>query len=287
MDRLQPPFLRQGIKPGLKVMGKKENIKLMYIGKSTFGPKWDACYHRHAHLEILGLTGGKFTLKCGGKTANINSPAVIIYNKGELHRERVDTGTIELIYSGIILNNSGEYFKQGRPIVISECKKAKAALEYLGEALRECGRKEFGWEESAIGCISRLFRAVFTASGGLLKEERPAGSGRGKLIAKQVKEYIEKNYRRKVGLKEIAETVYLNPYYLAHIFKAETGYSPVQYVIRVKIDKAKELLKDPKLTVSEIAFAVGYESIYHFNRIFSALEGLPPGAFRRKYLKAK
>ena len=268
-------------------MEKKDKIKLLYIGKSTFGPNWDAGYHKHGHLEVLGLTGGKVSLNYGGKNYNIKSPAVVIYRKNELHRERVGAETVEMIYAGVIFNRMSGYFLQGRPIVIDEYKKAKAALKFLNEAREECAKKEFGWEDSALGSISRLFREVFAAGGGRTKKVKPAGFGRGKLVAKQVKEYIETNYSHRLGLKEIAGTVYLNPYYLAHIFKEETGYSPVQYVIRVKINKAKELLKDPKLTVSEIAYAVGYESIHHFNRIFSAIEGVPPGTFRRKYQRLK
>jgi AraC-like DNA-binding protein len=72
---------------------------------------------------------------------------------------------------------------------------------------------------------------------------------------------------------------------LSEKFKHVTGINFVDYVARTRFDKARELLADGDLRVSEIAFEVGFQSLSQFNRVFKKLSGKSPTEFRARFLK--
>ncbi|WP_425451977.1 helix-turn-helix domain-containing protein [Bacillus taeanensis] len=85
---------------------------------------------------------------------------------------------------------------------------------------------------------------------------------------------------RQVTLKEIASYVNLSPYYFSHLFKAETGYAPIEFAAKNRIDTAKLLLKTTSLSIADIAFRVGYSSSSGFINIFYKKVGFTPTEFR-------
>lgn len=93
--------------------------------------------------------------------------------------------------------------------------------------------------------------------------------------------YIQKNVGKKITLSELAKVANLSPFYFSHIFKAHTGYSPLEYVISTRLDAAKILLKTTTLAVSEIAFRVGYENSGSFINLFVKKDGCSPTEFRK------
>jgi two-component system response regulator YesN len=68
---------------------------------------------------------------------------------------------------------------------------------------------------------------------------------------------------------------------LGSFFKRESGLSFSEYLNKVRIEKAKELLKDPKFNITEVAFEVGYEDSQYFCRIFKKSEGISPRQYQR------
>lgn len=96
------------------------------------------------------------------------------------------------------------------------------------------------------------------------------------------RQFVGDNYQRKLSVSEVARLVGLSASRFSHLFKEETGTSFVNYVNRYRIERAKELLVNSKLTVTEIADAVGFQSLPHFNRIFRKLESRSPSAHRRR-----
>jgi len=98
--------------------------------------------------------------------------------------------------------------------------------------------------------------------------------------------YIPGHYRDPVGLDEIARTMHVSTFYFCKMFKKATGLTFTDYLGRVRVEKAKNLLLNPHLRVSEIAYTVGFQSLTHFNRVFRKLTGESPTDFREKLKKA-
>jgi YesN/AraC family two-component response regulator len=78
----------------------------------------------------------------------------------------------------------------------------------------------------------------------------------------------------------------VSTFYFCKMFKRATGLTFTDYLGRVRVEKAKNLLLNPHLRVSEIAYTVGFQSLTHFNRVFRKLTGESPTDFREKLKKA-
>jgi ligand-binding sensor protein/AraC-like DNA-binding protein len=101
-------------------------------------------------------------------------------------------------------------------------------------------------------------------------------------IVKQVKDYIQENYHINLKLDDIANAVYISPYYLSHIFKKETGHTILEYLTKIRLNTAKKMLINSKDNVRVIALKVGYSNPSYFSKIFKNNEGLSPNQFRQK-----
>lgn len=97
----------------------------------------------------------------------------------------------------------------------------------------------------------------------------------------RAKDYIWTHYQENLRLEDVAEQVYLTPGYFGVLFKKETGTAFSAYVIQVRVEKAKELLRDPRRNISEVAYAVGYQDVRHFSRLFKEYVGLVPKEYRK------
>jgi AraC-like DNA-binding protein len=97
----------------------------------------------------------------------------------------------------------------------------------------------------------------------------------------EARKFIEKNYRKKITVLDIARAVYQSESYFSHQFKKETGVSPIKYLNEFRVDKAKELLNNLELSVGEVAFNTGFNNLTHFNRIFKALTSQSPSEYRK------
>lgn len=98
---------------------------------------------------------------------------------------------------------------------------------------------------------------------------------------REAKKYISLNYSKDITLEEVAGKVYLNPVYFSVMFKNEEGINFSKYLIDVRINKAKELLKEKRYNISEIARQVGYADHRHFSKLFKKNVGITPNEFRK------
>lgn len=91
-----------------------------------------------------------------------------------------------------------------------------------------------------------------------------------------VTDYINDYLERELSLDELAAIVQLSPYYFSRLFKQSTGKSPHQYIIQQRVERAKRLLLQGKMSLSEIAIACGFSHQSHLNRHFKRLTGVTP-----------
>lgn len=97
-------------------------------------------------------------------------------------------------------------------------------------------------------------------------------------------EYIRAHIDRQITLEEAASQAFISPGYLSTLFKEHTGKSFSDYVIEMRMEQAKRLLRQPSLNISEIAQQVGYADARHFSKVFLKIVGVKPTAYRKLYL---
>lgn len=107
------------------------------------------------------------------------------------------------------------------------------------------------------------------------------GNGAYTGSVKQALTYIDEFFDQEITLSEVAEQVHLNPSYLSTLFKDELNVSFTDYVTKVRIRRAKQLLITTDLNVAEIAEQVGYKSAKYFNKVFKEAVEQTPSLFRK------
>jgi AraC-like DNA-binding protein/ligand-binding sensor protein len=103
-------------------------------------------------------------------------------------------------------------------------------------------------------------------------------------VITRAKEYIQEHQTENLRLGHVAKAVNTSTFYFCKMFKKVTGINFTDYLSRVRIEKAKNLLLNPNLRVSEIAFEVGFQSLTHFNRVFKKILGHSPTEYRAQLL---
>ena len=96
----------------------------------------------------------------------------------------------------------------------------------------------------------------------------------------KARNYIEEHSSEELSLTKVANVVKMNANHLSENFKQVTGMNFVEYVARTRFVNACDLLRNPKLRISEIAFAAGFQSLSQFNRIFKRFSGKSPTQYR-------
>lgn len=122
--------------------------------------------------------------------------------------------------------------------------------------------------------LSCLSRHLMTQTGSSEK--------RGQEALNQVIEFIHAHLYEEVSVEDLARSCRMSTSHFIHQFKDYTGFSPHTYQIRLRLERAKELMNSTTMNISEIAFAVGYNNPLYFSRLFRRHMGLSPSEYRRE-----
>ena len=98
----------------------------------------------------------------------------------------------------------------------------------------------------------------------------------------RAKQYIQDKHAEDLSLGQVAKAVNTSTFYFCKMFKKHTGVNFTEYVSRIRIESARNLLLNPNLRVSEIAYEVGFQSLTHFNRVFKGVVGESPTEYRAR-----
>lgn len=99
-------------------------------------------------------------------------------------------------------------------------------------------------------------------------------------IVQRIRNYLSEHYHQRITLDDLSAHFFLSPSYLQKLFKRYTNQSPTDYLIDLRIAKAKELIRTTSLSFSEIAFSVGIESYSYFIRLFKKHESMTPNEYK-------
>ena len=140
-----------------------------------------------------------------------------------------------------------------------DTKEISSLLEYRGEALKVAFTDYMSW----------LYQCY---EGG--KEEVYSD------IIMEAKQFIDHSYSKDINLEMVSRRVNISPYYFSKIFKEETGENFIDYVTAIRIEKAKEVLKEKGCSIKEVCIEVGYKDPNYFSRLFKKQVGVTPTEYR-------
>lgn len=99
--------------------------------------------------------------------------------------------------------------------------------------------------------------------------------------AQLARRLLDRHYTTPITIEQLSQEVALSPYYLIRLFRRIYKQTPHQYLIQLRITRAKELLRSSDLSVTEICMTIGFESLGSFSTLFRKEAGLSPSAYRR------
>ena len=99
----------------------------------------------------------------------------------------------------------------------------------------------------------------------------------------EIKKYLDENYQNKITLDDLSKRYYINKYYLTRAFKEQFGISIMDYLLKVRITEAKNLLRFSNMTAEAIGTKVGIGDIYYFSRVFKRVEGIGIRNYRKSW----
>jgi AraC-like DNA-binding protein/ligand-binding sensor protein len=105
-------------------------------------------------------------------------------------------------------------------------------------------------------------------------------------VIARAKQFITEHQADDLSLGQVAKSVHTSKFYFCKMFKKATGINFTDYLSRVRTERAKNLLLNPNLRVSEIAYEVGFQSLTHFNRVFKRILGRSPTDYRGQLTRA-
>ncbi|WP_127533561.1 AraC family transcriptional regulator [Paenibacillus kobensis] len=151
-------------------------------------------------------------------------------------------------------------------------------------ALREGGDAA---ASRAAGYLQLLLGAYADSAAKTDKDAERTGE-RGDSLIKMVTHYLSTQYAVPVSIEQMADALGYNRAYLSRVFKRETGVTPVAFLLRLRIDKARQLLRErPELTVEQIAASVGIPDALYFSKQFKRFYEQSPSAYRREVLQVE
>lgn len=281
-------FVKRDVRP---VFTGENQPRLLYV--SEIRP--DASAHprvMHAHadaVELILICSGSSEYLIHDKKVVIKAGDLLVYNAGVVHDEvsgpDMEVGSYCVGVGGLhmpglrpnalIPDEKGYVFPTGRYF--------EDMKELFVMMFRNLAAGEPHAELFCTSLLHALLVSVLTVTEGV-GETRENPADEPHILGSRIKDYIDRHYMEPITLQSMGEALRISPYYLSHVFKQMSGYSPVQYLLRRRIGEAQTLLITTELSVARIAEMVGYDSQSYFNLQFTKNVGMPPSRYRHNYI---
>ena len=152
-------------------------------------------------------------------------------------------------------------------------------FSYAQEAIR-LGVTRFLLKPSRMDEIHEALEAMTARLSSGNTEETAESENAGSFLINQATAYMQKHYAEKLTLQDVADACYVSQWHLSKLMNRHTGKSFYDILNTLRIRAAKDLLKDPGLTISDIGEMVGYADTAHFAKVFKKLVGMSANEYR-------
>ncbi len=248
-------------------------------------------HHYENTYQIVFLLAGKILYQVGEKEYQVSKGGMIVLNTLEEHTLKV----LEYPYERYVIQIRPDFFQHEvkYPEVIAVFIKRPADFShlltvtepvwnYLHDVIREMekeylNRKKY-WEMYVGADLRRMFITIFRECADVLSMMK---IGNGVTVAYNIMNYLNHHFAEDISVNSIAAALFLNRDYISHVFKDETGYSVMAYVISLRINRAKLLLAETDRSITDIAMECGYTDFTYFSKQFKKHTNMSPSKFRK------
>lgn len=254
-------------------------------------------YHYHNNYEIYYLLNGERFYLINDKVYHIESGTLVLISPYLIH---ATTNYAQSSYERLLIEFKQEFLneisKELKSVNLFECFEKEIHVIPLGikeqqfvetlifSMLDEYKNNSPILDDYAKTSITQLL--LFAGKHAQNTDEyNPVYINSTHKVISEVAGYINNNYDDEISLSKISELFHISPGHFSKTFKRETGLAFSDYLNNVRIKEARKLLYNTHMTISEIAFSVGYNSSTHFGRIFKDIVGTSPLAYKKELRK--
>lgn len=252
---------------------RSDDIRMYYCGKRVetenhiYGPEI------RDHFLIVLVESGRAVLYRGNDETEFGRKDMLVIFPGEkIFYSAKSKWSIKWV--GINGNNIEEKFKR---LGLTRENPIFRAEEY--EKISEIFSQIYNTAESNSVYSSFKIQSLLYDFFAELFKERRVKNGDVTEAAIRIMEY---NYMNSLTVRDISDKFFLDNAYFSRLFKSKTGVTPKKYILKLRIERASELLKTTEDKVKDIPKTVGFEDSLYFSRIFLKMTGLTPTEYRKK-----
>ncbi len=236
--------------------------------------------HYHSLFEIYFLTEGSCTYFIDNKTYIIEKGDLVLIPGGTIHKTQYPG---DVPYSRMLINCSNYYIPSS---IYNDI--PKLLYVYHNDDIQEKIRSIFrdidadykNADKYSVDSLQSLVRSLFILiarhpnqkSDALIKNE----------YIEKATSYIQKNFKNKIMLEDIAAVCAITPEHMSRMFKKETGFGFSEYLTLVRLQHSEYLIKNKKMSVTEIAHSSGFEDSNYFSVIFKMKYGISPRDMKKQ-----
>lgn len=248
--------------------------------------------HDHDYIELMYISAGEGKYQIDDQIYDVAAGDLLVINPGVKHANIVTDVEHPLTifamgFTDIHLKGQDENVLafDGQSPVLAASEQLQGQISSLFLSMLAEKEQTFPGKYDMMRCyLSQILLHIIRD---FAPEEQKVShvkfvSHRKNHVIKTILDYMEEHYAEKISLEGIASNMYLSSIYISKLFKEETGQSPIQHLIRIRIEKAIELMKEnPDESIRTIAVKVGYEDAFHFSKIFKKHMSVSPREYRK------
>jgi AraC-like DNA-binding protein len=255
------------------------------MGNLIFDPIWSEKNHQSGDCELMHIISGHVNVIMNRQRISAGSGDTVIIPSKTVHRDDFDISSgLEVFMIHFRWKYEADLFKQIS--CYSLPKMPEPQKESLANLIQHF-RHEFISGSAGSSIVARMhlceiLMRIMSANPDVKNKNKKSaaktdyGKQRRSWLFDKAKEYLENNYQHPIALDDIANELNVSTYHLSHIFSRESDFSLFEFLTQIRMKKARSLLETGELTVSEVAFSVGYKNSNYFSKVFHRYFGFPP-----------
>lgn len=259
-------------------------FSLLLSGYKTCSPKWSKNGVKPLYHSLWFITKGTGEVIINGKKNELSPGKLVVFTPGMIcdkktsDSEPLEFYFIRFSYSGAFEKKEKWHFKQSEempfPLHGVYSIKNSSGIVLLFEEITSLSKRrgalialkqKIVFQELLLSFIQDFHSQIIS------KDTRQ--------VIDETIDYISHHYNQAITLTDLANMAGLSKSHYSRLFKKNIGYSPIEYLTHLRIDRAKELLAHSEIRIKEVSQNVGYEDELYFSRIFKKIVGISPTQF--------
>ena len=235
--------------------------------------KWDMSHSQIQYHRLYFLTSGTAKLSLFDRELELTSGRVYFIPAFSVKESNIE-GMMNKYY--IHFQSSSRFFSMYRYLTDKYSAPACAETEYLFKTVVE------NYSENSVSARFRVQGAMNLILSDFVSDVHASVPDLGKF--EEVLRYIDENYNTPLTVSRLADIMRISPMYFSNYFKATFNISPKQYVLNKRLMESQRLLLESRMSIKEIAYAVGFDNENYFSEFFTAKVGISANKFRKREL---